>query len=249
MTRIDRSSEDQRIDDMRRRDEIQRAAKASSNKAAFEKTLSKETAEKVEKPRNFSTLVIKQLTKPQEDKAASTEKQKPQESKKSSDTEKKIQKREGDASSSTTQQADKAEHSYDNAITGNSNDQQGQQGQSFSDQHDTQDDDFFAQAASAGRAENLRETMAKSLPDGFFDSIADQVSVGVDQEGLSHFTIDLREGILGGSSIDVSANGKSVSLSFRGLDEGSKRLLNASQKELASRLRSKGLRLSGFDLQ
>ncbi len=115
-------------------------------------------------------------------------------------------------------------------------------------------DDFFQAAVNmaaqplAKTDETQKTNAPPKIPDEVLHQLVDRIFVGVDQKGLGQFIIELKDGVLGGGQINVSAQGGKIKLKFSGLDESSKRLVRNSKQELAARLRGKNLSLDSFEV-
>ncbi|MEI6789943.1 MAG: hypothetical protein WCK42_02040, partial [Myxococcaceae bacterium] len=111
--------------------------------------------------------------------------------------------------------------------------------------------DFFQQAVSMGMATQKAEVVPTGpvkIPEEIFNQIVDKVFAGVDPEGVSLFVIDLKQGVLGGGRIQISAQGKAVKLKFSGLDAVSRQSVKSARRELSDRLGAKGLELEALEM-
>ncbi len=86
------------------------------------------------------------------------------------------------------------------------------------------------------------------LPQHVLDELVKRVLVGVNAQGISEFQIEFRENVLAGSRLFVSAEGGKISARFETPDASVKRLLKASEGELARAFGRKGLHLERFDV-
>lgn len=101
-------------------------------------------------------------------------------------------------------------------------------------------------AASSGTEVAASARAVQQIPEMILQALADKVYVGVTAEGLAEFRIELKEGILEGATLQVTAEDGGVRLHFHGLEGNAKRLIQASEGDLARRLQSKGIRLQGL---
>jgi flagellar hook-length control protein FliK len=89
---------------------------------------------------------------------------------------------------------------------------------------------------------------APKLPAEVIRQIVERVMVGVNKEGLSEFRIELKDNILGGTALSLTAKDGKISAKFETRDANVKRLLMASEGELARAFEGKGLRLERFEV-
>lgn len=87
---------------------------------------------------------------------------------------------------------------------------------------------------------------APTLSPAILQQIASHVLVGVNEKGLSQFTVELKGHVLSGTRIEITADGRNISARFSTTDKNTERLLKASEGELARALSSKGLNLENF---
>lgn len=103
---------------------------------------------------------------------------------------------------------------------------------------------------AVGEAEGARGSAGASpvqqIPEAILQALADRVFVGVNERGMAEFRVELKEGILQGASMRVSAEGGRIHLAFEGLEGNAKRLVQACEGDLARRLEAKGLRLASL---
>jgi hypothetical protein len=100
-------------------------------------------------------------------------------------------------------------------------------------------------AAAAQQAQGPREV--KQLPPevkAALEKLVDAVYLAVNDKGLKEFHIELKEGVLSGASLRVSAGKDGVTLKFSGLDGAQKNLIESSKGDLMKRLEGKGLALA-----
>lgn len=99
---------------------------------------------------------------------------------------------------------------------------------------------------AAGAEEAASARAVQQIPELILQALADKVYVGVNAEGLAEFRIELKEGILEGATLQVTAAEGGIKLQFHGLEGNAKRLVQASEGDLARRLGAKGLRLQSL---
>lgn len=115
-------------------------------------------------------------------------------------------------------------------------------------------DEFFQAAANIAAQPLVKTNEAQKaapparIPDEILHQLVDRIFVGIDAKGLNQFVIELKDGVLGGGQISVSAQGGKINLKFSGLDEDSKKLVSNSKQELRARLLSKNLSLDSFEV-
>jgi hypothetical protein len=83
----------------------------------------------------------------------------------------------------------------------------------------------------------------QQIPEAILEKLASNVWMGVNEKGMSTFRIELKDGVLQGASVQVSADGGKISLTIEGLDGGARNLVMASRGSLMRKLESKGLQL------
>ncbi len=89
---------------------------------------------------------------------------------------------------------------------------------------------------------------APKLPAEVIRQIVERVMVGVNKEGLSEFRIELKDNVLGGTALSLSAKDGKIFAKFETRDQNVKRLIQASEGELARAFESKGLRLERLEV-
>lgn len=92
----------------------------------------------------------------------------------------------------------------------------------------------------------------KELPEEFQDMInkmVDGVRVGVNEVGHAEFQIDLKEGVMQGMTLRVSADGGKVSCQFIGGDGAAKNFIESNEGGLARALESKGMQLEKLSVK
>jgi hypothetical protein len=97
-----------------------------------------------------------------------------------------------------------------------------------------------------GAAEVKGARKAREIPQEILDKLVEEVRVGVNAEGKSEFQIDLKEGVLQGMTLKVTAEDGKVQCNFVGGDNSAKNFIEASQGALARSLEKKGLRLDAL---
>src|SRR2546427_734795 len=119
--------------------------------------------------------------------------------------------------------------------------QQQQQGQKASQRATA------GQALMARRGIQSNQLVAKMQAHGK-EELVKRVMVGVNPQGLSEFHIEFRENVLAGSRLTITAKDGKISAQFATPDANTKRLLKASEGELARAFSRKGLTLERFDV-
>ncbi len=84
------------------------------------------------------------------------------------------------------------------------------------------------------------------IPQALIASLVKACGLKVDPKGLTEFQIDLRDDVLGGSSVKVSANGRKISATVVSSDSNIRRLFKASEGDLARAFDAAGLSLESF---
>ncbi|MFH1810898.1 MAG: hypothetical protein ABIJ09_19310 [Pseudomonadota bacterium] len=83
----------------------------------------------------------------------------------------------------------------------------------------------------------------QEIPQEILDKLVEEVRVGVNENGQSEFQIDLKDGVLQGMSLKVTAENGKVNCQFIGGDNSAKNFIESSQGALARALEGKGLSL------
>jgi hypothetical protein len=102
------------------------------------------------------------------------------------------------------------------------------------------------QAAAASGAQAPREV--KQIPPELLEKLVSTVFLAVNQKGLREFQIELKDGVLKGAFLRITADAGKVSLKFSGLDANTKNLVESSKGELMRRLSGKGLQLARLEV-
>lgn len=119
------------------------------------------------------------------------------------------------------------------------------------DREEQESDAFFQQAVSMGTGPFL-STQAPTgstppvLSQEVINQLVDHIYSSTNTQGLKELTIELKNGVLAGAQIQVSASKGKVNLHFKSDDPRTKTLLRNSKSEIAKRLGEKNLSLSEF---
>ena len=90
---------------------------------------------------------------------------------------------------------------------------------------------------------------AHPIPPEILEKLVAQIFVGVNAEGAQMFNFTFQEGVLSGCAVSVTSNGAGrIKLSISGLEGQAKRLLSASEGDIAKRLASHKLDLESFEV-
>ncbi len=126
-------------------------------------------------------------------------------------------------------------------------------------QGDQQPKDDGAAAAAAAIKKAAQQPQAiqgpkaahevKQIPPELLEKLVSTVYLAVSEKGLKEFQIELKDGPLKGGFLKISADKGKVSLSFSGLDAGTKNLIESSKGDLMRRLEKKGLSLARLDVR
>lgn len=102
------------------------------------------------------------------------------------------------------------------------------------------------QAAAAEKVAAKHEV--KQIPPEMLEKLVSTVYLAVTEKGLKEFQIELKDGVLKGAFLKISAENGKVGLSFSGLDANTKNLVESSKGDLMRRLEKKGLKLARLDV-
>lgn len=119
-----------------------------------------------------------------------------------------------------------------------------------------QDDGSAAAAAAMKKQPQLAPAQAaqakhevKQIPPEMLEKLVSTVYLAVTEKGLKEFQIELKDGVLKGAFLKITAEDGKVGLSFSGLDTHTKNLVESSKGDLMRRLEKKGLRLARLDVK
>lgn len=87
----------------------------------------------------------------------------------------------------------------------------------------------------------------KQIPPEMLEKLVSTVYLAVTEKGLKEFQIELKDGVLKGAFLKITAENGKVGLSFSGLDAQTKNLVESSKGDLMRRLEKKGLKLARLD--
>jgi hypothetical protein len=102
------------------------------------------------------------------------------------------------------------------------------------------------QAGAAAGAKAAHEV--KQIPPELLEKLVSTVFLAVNQKGMREFQIELKDGVLAGAFLRITADGGKISLKFSGLDAQNKNLVESSKGELMRRLSGKGLQLAKLEV-
>jgi hypothetical protein len=172
----------------------------------------------------------------------------------SADTKKAVEHKDSEA---TQQRVDKQQDrlapiSRDDRQGGN----KGESGEGGGKEMGSQADGFGAQGQGVAQTQGAQasgpaQVQGKSgpqLPQAVIQQIVERVMVGVNKEGLSQFRIELKENVLAGSVLTITAKDGKISAHFETRDKNVGRLLKASEGPLARAFAHKGLTLERLEV-
>lgn len=84
------------------------------------------------------------------------------------------------------------------------------------------------------------------IPQNALNAIVKLCAVKINPKGLAEFQIELRDDVLGGSKLNISANGRKINATFVSDDANVRRLLKSSEGDLARAFDNSGLTLESF---
>jgi len=157
-----------------------------------------------------------------------------------------------DAKVTDRKEADRAErreaHDPLGAIAGDEQREQGASGDGAGgmDMGGQQQPGFIAQPQAAESA--APGAAGPRMPPEVLQRLVERVFAGVTPEGLSQFTIELKDDVLGGARLDVTGKDGKISCTFHTSDPNVGRLLKASEGALARAFAHKGLSLERLDV-
>ena len=115
-------------------------------------------------------------------------------------------------------------------------------------QQDNQDPDPQSQAITEAQGPQ-GAAGAHPIPPEILEKLVAQIFVGVSADGAQMFNFTFQEGVLSGCAVSVSSNGAGrIKLSISGLEGQAKRLLSASEGDIAKRLAAHKLDLESFEI-
>lgn len=98
-------------------------------------------------------------------------------------------------------------------------------------------------AEIAPTAETRYTRDVQKIPDEIMKKLVDAVYVGVNEKGLHTFRMEMKEGVLQGGSVEITADEGKITLSFTGLEGHAKNMMESSTGELMKRMEKRGLTL------
>jgi len=104
------------------------------------------------------------------------------------------------------------------------------------------------QSLNMGQTQKAKGAAQVRIPPQVLEEIVKRVMVGVNTEGLNEFHIEFKENVLAGSFLTITAEGGKIRARFRTPDKNVRRLLKASEGELARAFSKKGLDLDRLDV-
>ncbi len=102
-----------------------------------------------------------------------------------------------------------------------------------------------SQAAGPAAAQGAN---APQIPEAILQELVKRVMVGVDKSGIGNFVIQLKDDVLGGATLQISAKDGKINAKFTVNDENIARLLKASEGQLARAFGHKGLSLESLEV-
>ena len=84
------------------------------------------------------------------------------------------------------------------------------------------------------------------IPETALRALVKLCQVRVNPKGLTEFSIELRDDVLAGSKMNISADGRRINATFVSDDANVRRLLKASEGDLARAFDNAGLSLENF---
>ena len=125
----------------------------------------------------------------------------------------------------------------------------GEQGQSQDDAHQSSQGDGSVSKAESNKA-SPAEALAgpPQIPEQALQELVKRVLVGVNTEGLSQFYIEFKQDVLRGVRLEVSAENGKIKAKFISEDANVRRLLKASEGQLARAFGYKGLSLERLEV-
>lgn len=100
-----------------------------------------------------------------------------------------------------------------------------------------------AQAQESGHSANMPR-----IPEAVLQELVKRVMVGVDQNGLGTFVIQLKNDVLGGATMQITARDGKISAKFTVSDENTGRLLKASEGALSRAFGRRGMQLERLEV-
>lgn len=107
----------------------------------------------------------------------------------------------------------------------------------------------IAGANAASRTDgSVQGANVPQIPEAILQELVKRVMVGVDKNGIGNFVIQLKEDVLGGATLQISAKDGKITAKFTVNDENIARLLKASEGQLARAFGHKGLSLESLEV-
>ena len=127
---------------------------------------------------------------------------------------------------------------------------EGGQGQAQDEPHQSSQGDGAAGAVDSTKSKTSAQALAgpPQIPEQALQEIIKRVLVVVDTEGMSQFFIEFKQDVLGGVRLEVSADNGKIKAKFISEDSNVRRLLKASEGQLARAFGYKGLSLEKLEV-
>jgi len=100
---------------------------------------------------------------------------------------------------------------------------------------------------AAGSAQQLAS--GAGIPAHVIQEIVKRILLGANEEGLSEFQIQFSDDVLGGTSLKITADGGKIKAQWQTKDANTRRLLRASEGELARAFAAKNLQLDSMEVE
>lgn len=104
-------------------------------------------------------------------------------------------------------------------------------------------------AAQAEQAPASHGPQQPKLPEAVLQELVKRVMVGVDAKGMGTFVVQLKDDVLGGASMQITAQNGKISAKFSVSDDNTARLLKASEGALARAFGRKGMSLESLTVE
>ncbi len=119
--------------------------------------------------------------------------------------------------------------------------QEGQLGSSLGGMH--------ADAAQNAKAQEVQGAQGPRLPQQVLQELVKRVMIGVNEEGLTEMHIEFNQDVLAGTRLQISVKDGKISARFHTDDVNIRRLLKASEGELARVFGRKGMTLERLEVE
>jgi hypothetical protein len=98
--------------------------------------------------------------------------------------------------------------------------------------------------APAAEVRYTREV--QKIPEEILKKLVDAIYVGVNEKGLHTFRMEMKDGVMQGGSVEITADAGKITLTFGGLEGNTRNMVESSKGDLMRRMEKRGLTLDNI---